>query len=184
MPPSSSLRLGGTISASSLAAQVEISAEDKQRITEDYQRLKTKLKSIEDELIAQLNELKSICLEEAVSRSKNNIHHKINFQQITGQMPKEVYMTLLPGEKLPPVTKRVGTAFKLDDKLIANSNGVSLSQKNNKKNRHQSLFLSSPLLTIKTILKFTETIIIRLLYRLRLRPGCCSEHTKRSKIRG
>jgi hypothetical protein len=66
MPPSS-LRLGGTISSSSLAQPECLSAEDKQRITEDYQRLKVKLKAIEDELIDHLNELKVICLEEAVS---------------------------------------------------------------------------------------------------------------------
>ncbi|KAI6175541.1 FERM domain-containing protein 4B [Aphelenchoides bicaudatus] len=107
MPPSS-LRIG-TLSSTSLSVNKNLSAEEKQELDKEYKRLKTKLKSIEDELITHLNELKTICLEEA---------------QISGVMPKEVYMTLLPGEKLPPVTKRVGTAFKLDQQLIENSNGA------------------------------------------------------------
>lgn len=70
MPPSS-LRLG-TLSSASIIGQSECkTAEEKQQIAENYQRLKAKLRLIEDELIAQLNELKTICLEEAVGFTFN-----------------------------------------------------------------------------------------------------------------
>jgi hypothetical protein len=65
MPPSL-VRLG-ILSSTSLSANKNLTPEEKQELTEEYKRLKTKLKSIEDELISQLNELKGICLEEAVS---------------------------------------------------------------------------------------------------------------------
>jgi hypothetical protein len=66
MPPSS-IRLG-TLSSTSLVGQSGcVTAEEKQKIAETYQHLKAKLRLIEDELIEQLNELKTICLEEAVS---------------------------------------------------------------------------------------------------------------------
>ncbi|KAI6206752.1 hypothetical protein M3Y94_00948400 [Aphelenchoides besseyi] len=88
---------------------VDETSEKNEKTTAKYAELKLKVKSIEDELIEKLNELKGICIEEA---------------NITGVMPKEVYMTMLPGERLPPVTKRVGTAFRLDSKLIEGSGGT------------------------------------------------------------
>ncbi|KAI6180895.1 hypothetical protein M3Y98_00770600 [Aphelenchoides besseyi] len=88
---------------------VDETFEKNENTTAKYAELKVKIKSIEDELIEKLNELKGICIEEA---------------NITGVMPKEVYMTMLPGERLPPVTKRVGTAFRLDSKLIEGSGGT------------------------------------------------------------
>lgn len=65
MPPSS-VRLG-TLSSTSLSINKAMSAEEKEQLTQKYHSLKVKLKAIEDELITQLNELKGICLEEAVS---------------------------------------------------------------------------------------------------------------------
>lgn len=75
MPPaSSSARLICVPSSGSLSMNHQKEGEcagtvdeQKQRLTAEYHRLKAKLKAIEDELLGQLNELKSVCLEEAVS---------------------------------------------------------------------------------------------------------------------
>ncbi|CAD5226683.1 unnamed protein product [Bursaphelenchus xylophilus] len=88
----------------------ERTREEKERDLQLYYRLKADVKLIEDELIEQLEELKGLCIEEA---------------NITGDVPKEIYMTLVPGEKIPTITKRVGTSFKLDENTIENAKAPS-----------------------------------------------------------
>ncbi|KAM4588171.1 FERM domain-containing protein 4B isoform 5-T5 [Odontesthes bonariensis] len=84
---------GSLISAGS--ADSEGSEEQKK---EKIAELKKKGKDLQDTLTQKLEELKKICLREA---------------ELTGRLPKEY--PLATGEKAPPVRRRVGTAFKLDD---------------------------------------------------------------------
>ncbi|KAM8929910.1 FERM domain-containing protein 4B isoform 2-T2 [Pelodytes ibericus] len=65
--------------------------------------LKKKEKALQDVLLKKIEELKEICLREA---------------EITGKLPNEY--PLIAGEKPPPVRKRMGTAFKLDDNILFN----------------------------------------------------------------
>ncbi|KAF7635895.1 DUF3338 domain-containing protein [Meloidogyne graminicola] len=62
---------------------------------------------LEENLIKCLEELKQICIEEA---------------ELIGHLPKEIYKTLLPGEKEPLIKKRIGTSFKYPNKLLNNNN--------------------------------------------------------------
>uniref|UniRef100_A0A3B5BCZ2 FERM domain-containing protein 4B-like n=1 Tax=Stegastes partitus TaxID=144197 RepID=A0A3B5BCZ2_9TELE len=84
---------GSLISAGS--ADSEVSEEQKK---EKISELKKKEKDLQDTLTQKLEELKKICMREA---------------ELTGRLPKEY--PLATGEKAPPVRRRVGTAFKLDD---------------------------------------------------------------------
>ncbi|XP_038551403.1 FERM domain-containing protein 4B isoform X4 [Micropterus salmoides] len=84
---------GSLISAGS--ADSEVSEEQKK---EKIAELKKKEKGLQETLSKKLEELKKICMREAV---------------LTGRLPKEY--PLATGEKVPQVRRRVGTAFKLDD---------------------------------------------------------------------
>ncbi|KAJ4926703.1 hypothetical protein JOQ06_014451 [Pogonophryne albipinna] len=84
---------GSLISAGS--ADSEVTDEQKKDKVVD---LKNKAKNLQDTLKQKLEELKKICLREA---------------ELTGKLPKEY--PLATGEKAPPVRRRVGTEFKLDD---------------------------------------------------------------------
>ncbi|XP_023180377.1 FERM domain-containing protein 4B-like isoform X4 [Xiphophorus maculatus] len=84
---------GSLISTGS--ADSEVSEEQKK---EKIAELKKKEKDLQDKLTQKLEELKKICMREA---------------EITGKLPKEY--PLATGEKAPPVRRRVGTTFKLDD---------------------------------------------------------------------
>ncbi|KAM9813564.1 FERM domain-containing protein 4B [Neosynchiropus ocellatus] len=84
---------GSLISADS--ADSEVSEEQKKEKIAD---LKKKEKELQDTLTHKLNELKNICMREA---------------ELIGRLPKEY--PLAAGEKPPPIRRRVGTAFKLDD---------------------------------------------------------------------
>ncbi|KAI9532395.1 hypothetical protein NQZ68_032593 [Dissostichus eleginoides] len=84
---------GSLISAGS--ADSEVTDEQKKDKVVD---LKKKAKNLQDTLKQKLEELKKICLREA---------------ELTGKLPKEY--PLATGEKAPPVRRRVGTEFKLDD---------------------------------------------------------------------
>ncbi|XP_030076745.1 innate immunity activator protein isoform X2 [Microcaecilia unicolor] len=57
--------------------------------------------ALEEKLEACLLELKKLCLREA---------------ELTGKLPKE--FPLKPGEKTPKIRRRIGTTFKLDEKII------------------------------------------------------------------
>ncbi|XP_053326105.1 FERM domain-containing protein 4B isoform X1 [Spea bombifrons] len=78
----------------------EVSEEHK---VEKILELKKKEKALQDVLLKKIEELKKICLREA---------------EITGKLPTEY--PLGPGEKPPPIRKRMGTSFKLDDNLLLN----------------------------------------------------------------
>ncbi|XP_036375760.1 FERM domain-containing protein 4A-like [Megalops cyprinoides] len=63
--------------------------------------LKARQEALEETLRQRLEELKSICIREA---------------ELTGKLPKEY--PLEPGEELPTVRRKIGTAFKLDEQKI------------------------------------------------------------------
>lgn len=71
--------------------------------------LRIQAELLEETLIKRLEELKRICIEEA---------------ELTGQLPKEIYKTLLPGEPEPIIKRRVGTAFKFPQKLLNDNNQI------------------------------------------------------------
>ncbi|CAL8339855.1 unnamed protein product [Lota lota] len=86
---------GSLISAGSVDSEI-LEERKKEKISD----LKKKEKDLEDKLAKKMEELKNICMREA---------------ELTGQLPKEY--PLLAGEKAPPIRRRVGTTFKLEDHL-------------------------------------------------------------------
>lgn len=56
------------------------------------------------------------------------------FQEITGVIPIETYLTLHPDEPLPKIKRRVGTTFAIPDDVFANSGTVSFCRKKGKLN--------------------------------------------------
>ncbi|CAL8403237.1 unnamed protein product [Arctogadus glacialis] len=84
---------GSLISAGSVDSEI-IEERKKEKISD----LKKKEKDLEDKLAKKMEELKNVCMREA---------------ELTGQLPKEY--PLGAGEKAPPIRRRVGTAFKLED---------------------------------------------------------------------
>ncbi|CAH2312927.1 FERM domain-containing 4B isoform X2 [Pelobates cultripes] len=76
---------------------------------EKIHELKKKEKDLQEVLLKKIEELKAICLREAV---------------ITGKLPDEY--PLNPGEKPPLVRRRMGTAFKLDDDILLNDEDSEL----------------------------------------------------------
>ncbi|VDK25688.1 unnamed protein product [Anisakis simplex] len=81
----------------------EKSEEEKQKDIELYRELKQRKNELEEKLLAKLEELREVCIKEA---------------EITGEMPKEIYKTLMPGEPEPKVKRRVGTAFCLSEDVF------------------------------------------------------------------
>lgn len=106
------------------SADSEVSDEQKK---EKVAELKKKEKHLQDQLAQKIEELKKICMKEAVSYSsfsvalqrKNVPFSKLpvrcgsHLQELTGRLPGDY--PLATGEKAPHVRRRVGTAFKLDD---------------------------------------------------------------------
>ncbi|KAJ8259755.1 hypothetical protein GJAV_G00173040 [Gymnothorax javanicus] len=84
---------GSLVSSGSVDSEVS-EEQRKEKICE----LKKKEKELQDALEQKVEELKELCLRES---------------KLTGKLPKEYPMS--SDEKPPPVRRRVGTAFKLDD---------------------------------------------------------------------
>lgn len=87
----------------------EVHSEEMRRKFEISNALRIQAELLEETLIKRLEELKRICIEEA---------------ELTGQLPKEIYKTLLPGEPEPIIKRRVGTAFKFPNKLLNDNNQI------------------------------------------------------------
>ncbi|KAM4650632.1 FERM domain-containing protein 4B isoform 2-T2 [Discoglossus pictus] len=87
---------GSLISSGSQDSEVS----DEQK-AEKILQLKKKEKALQDVLLKKIEELKKICLREA---------------ELTGKLPTEYPLTA--GEKLPPIRRRVGTTFKVDDYIL------------------------------------------------------------------
>lgn len=81
--------------------------EDKERRLKAYKGLKEKKNKLEELLLQKLDELKDVCINEA---------------ELTGELPKEIYRTLAPGEPEPKIKKRIGTAFKLSNDILNKTN--------------------------------------------------------------
>lgn len=104
------------------SADSEVSEEQKK---EKIAELKKKEKGLQDTLTKKLEELKKICMREAVSISHSVLFSLkrpnsqltagcyFHLQELTGRLPKDY--PLATGEKAPQVRRRVGTAFKLDE---------------------------------------------------------------------
>uniref|UniRef100_A0AAF5CY54 Cytohesin Ubiquitin Protein Inducing domain-containing protein n=1 Tax=Strongyloides stercoralis TaxID=6248 RepID=A0AAF5CY54_STRER len=67
--------------------------------------LKVEKENLEIRLIKKLDELKEICIEEG---------------ELTGELPKEIYKTLMPGEPEPKINRRVGATFKISNDILKN----------------------------------------------------------------
>ncbi|TMS37944.1 hypothetical protein L596_004775 [Steinernema carpocapsae] len=87
----------------------QITEEEKRKNFENYEVLKAKKEDLEDKLLAKLDELRSVCISEG---------------EITGEMPKEIYRTLVPGEPEPKLKRRIGTAFKFSPEILSQSTKV------------------------------------------------------------
>uniref|UniRef100_A0AC35UGM7 DUF3338 domain-containing protein n=1 Tax=Rhabditophanes sp. KR3021 TaxID=114890 RepID=A0AC35UGM7_9BILA len=93
-----SLSLSKTNSTNTISSKAEEDAKT-------FMALKRKKIELEIELLEKLESLKSICIKEA---------------ELTGLMPKEIYLTLIKNEPLPCVNKRVGTSFKISSDILRN----------------------------------------------------------------
>ncbi|VDK87063.1 unnamed protein product [Onchocerca ochengi] len=103
--PSAKVSDGSFVSLSSLndVQNREKIQEEKQKEIELYKQLKKRKNELEEKLLAKLDELREVCIKEA---------------EITGELPKEIYKTLMPGEEEPKVKRRVGTAFSLSEEVF------------------------------------------------------------------
>ncbi|EFO20039.2 GRP1 binding protein [Loa loa] len=103
--PSAKVSDGSLVSLSSLndIQNREKTQEEKQKEVELYRQLKKRKNELEEKLLAKLDELREVCIKEA---------------EITGELPKEIYKTLMPGEEEPKVKRRVGTAFSLSEEVF------------------------------------------------------------------
>uniref|UniRef100_A0A0K0EFP0 ceramide glucosyltransferase n=1 Tax=Strongyloides stercoralis TaxID=6248 RepID=A0A0K0EFP0_STRER len=70
-----------------------------------YKKYKEEKENLEIQLIKKLDELKELCIKEA---------------ELTGELPKEIYKTLMPGEPEPKINRRVGTTFKISNDILKN----------------------------------------------------------------
>uniref|UniRef100_A0A1I7YKQ3 FERM domain-containing protein n=1 Tax=Steinernema glaseri TaxID=37863 RepID=A0A1I7YKQ3_9BILA len=82
----------------------QMTDEERKLMVEKYKALKAKKDELEDKLLEKLDELRSVCIHEG---------------EITGEMPKEIYRTLVPGEPEPKLKRRIGTAFKISPELLS-----------------------------------------------------------------
>ncbi|KAK6111666.1 hypothetical protein QQG55_44550 [Brugia pahangi] len=107
--PSAKVSDGSLVSLSSLndIQNREKNEEEKQKEVEMYRRLKKRKNELEEKLLAKLDELRELCIKEA---------------EITGELPKEIYKTLMPGEEEPKVKRRVGTSFSLSEEVFKRPN--------------------------------------------------------------
>ncbi|VDN03457.1 unnamed protein product [Thelazia callipaeda] len=103
--PSATVSDGSIVSLPSLNGvhSREKTEEEKHREIELYKQLKKRKNELEEKLLAKLDELREVCIKEA---------------EITGELPKEIYKTLMPGEEEPKVQRRVGTAFSLNEEVF------------------------------------------------------------------
>lgn len=101
--------------------------------------LRARQEALEETLRQRLEELKSICIREAVRENTDRFRERfLNlssflahfvpfhrfFQELTGKLPKEY--PLDPGEEPPTVRRKIGTAFKLDEQKILPKGEVKL----------------------------------------------------------
>lgn len=103
--------------------------------------LRARQEALEETLKQRLEELKSICIREAVrakvaigpanpdatspgSQLVLNVCFFSLSQELTGKLPKEY--PLDPGEEPPTVRRKIGTAFKLDEQKILPKGEVSV----------------------------------------------------------
>ncbi|VDD94429.1 unnamed protein product [Enterobius vermicularis] len=86
---------------------LEKTEEERQKELEVYKELKRRKNELEEKLLAKLEELREVCIKEA---------------EITGELPKEIYKTLMPGEVEPKVKRRVGTAFTFSEEVFKKPN--------------------------------------------------------------
>uniref|UniRef100_A0A1I7WMZ8 DUF3338 domain-containing protein n=1 Tax=Heterorhabditis bacteriophora TaxID=37862 RepID=A0A1I7WMZ8_HETBA len=93
--------------------ELKKSDEDRQRDIELYKQLKTKKAQLEEKLKMRLCELRSVCVREG---------------ELSGEMPKEMKRALLPGEELPKLKKRVGTAFSIPEEVLKADKVDKISQ--------------------------------------------------------
>uniref|UniRef100_A0A0N5C7T4 FERM domain-containing protein n=1 Tax=Strongyloides papillosus TaxID=174720 RepID=A0A0N5C7T4_STREA len=87
---------------SSLSSEVSIKKENDLLL---YKKYKTEKDNLESQLIKKLDELKEVCIQEA---------------ELTGELPKEIYKTLMPGEPEPKINRRIGTTFKISNDVLKN----------------------------------------------------------------
>uniref|UniRef100_A0A0N5A8T7 DUF3338 domain-containing protein n=1 Tax=Syphacia muris TaxID=451379 RepID=A0A0N5A8T7_9BILA len=86
-----------------LTINMEKSEEERKKDLELYKELKLRKNKLEEKLLEKLEELREVCIKEA---------------EITGEMPKEIYKTLMPGEAEPKVKRRIGTSFTLSEDVF------------------------------------------------------------------
>ncbi|NWY75558.1 FRM4B protein, partial [Erithacus rubecula] len=123
----------------------EVSEEQKK---EKIMELKKKEKLLQEKLLQKVEELKKICLREAVRAAPctgqweplyptEPYLEPLCSQELTGKMPKEY--PLGAGEEPPQVRRRVGTAFKLDDNLLHSEEDPTLQDLESNFIIHQKL---------------------------------------------
>ncbi|KAK1785029.1 hypothetical protein P4O66_018455 [Electrophorus voltai] len=79
--------------------------------------LRARQEALEETLRQRIEELKSICIREAVRASRiRHLSTPPDTSELTGRLPKEY--PLDPGEEPPTVRRKIGTAFKLDEQKI------------------------------------------------------------------
>uniref|UniRef100_A0AC34Q961 Cytohesin Ubiquitin Protein Inducing domain-containing protein n=1 Tax=Panagrolaimus sp. JU765 TaxID=591449 RepID=A0AC34Q961_9BILA len=86
--------------------KTEKTEEEKQLDQKRAEELTIYKNKLEDELLKKLDELKTICLEEA---------------EITGILPVEIFLTLHPDEPAPQIKRKVGTTFAFSEDVLANA---------------------------------------------------------------
>ncbi|MEE6502516.1 hypothetical protein FKM82_004541 [Ascaphus truei] len=104
---------------SSGSQDIEASEEQK---AEKILDLKMKERTLQEVLLKKIEELKKICLREA---------------ELTGKLPVEY--PLSTGEKPPPVRRRMGTAYRLDDTILQNDEDPALQNLESKFQIQQKL---------------------------------------------
>ncbi|PAV63570.1 hypothetical protein WR25_20842 isoform D [Diploscapter pachys] len=103
--PAAKVADGSCSSLPSLKSGASQKSDDqRQKDMELYKSLQARRKDLEEKLMAKMAELKSVCLREG---------------EITGTMPPEIHDALMPGEGVPKLKRRIGTAFSIPEELIS-----------------------------------------------------------------